>query len=112
MRKIIFLVLVILLIGCSSKVEEVQEQDDYSGIKVSKPIISENNEKVHDIYNFDNDTKIVNVTTVCLDVNEKIIDMSDSYIMELPPESVSGWKPSCPSDTSDYRIDIVEIGGG
>jgi len=41
--------------------------------------------------------------------NEEVIDTSDSYIMELPPESVSGWKPACPEDTSNYKIDIFEV---
>ena len=107
MKKIAF-ILLLFLIACSKAPEVEDPLEEYSGIKISKPELVDG-EKVHDIFNFDNETKIVNVTTFCLDQTENVIDTSDSYIMELPPESVSGWRPRCPDNSGGYKIEINEI---
>ena len=82
------------------------ETKEYTGIKVSGPELNEEKEVIHNIFNFDEIERKVIVTNLCYDISRNLIDDSDTYVMTLAPESVSGWKPDCPPNTDDYRIDI------
>jgi len=106
MRYELFLLL-ILLTACGKDVE-VTPTPEYTGIKVSEALTNENQEVIHNIYNFDKIAKNVTITTYCYGLNGETIDTSDTFNMILEPESVSGWRPKCPENTQNYRIDIEE----
>ena len=86
-----------------------EEIGNFTGIKLGPATPNEDGERVHNIYNFDEIEKKVIVTTICYGSDGEIVDDSDTSEMVLGAESVSGWKPGCPYDTKDYRIDIKEI---
>lgn len=113
MLKIIgcFCIILLLVTACSDKAKKADSEDEieYAGVKVSAAQRDENNKIIHNIFNFDTTEKTVNVTTLCLDIYNNVISDDDSYIMTLPPESISGWEPECPEDTANYRIDIEDI---
>ena len=103
--KLLFVGLVVILfIGCAQPAE-----DTPIGIKISSAEYNEDREIVHNIFNFDDELHVVKVTTLCFGDNQEIINDEDSYVMNLTPNSVSGWKPKCPENTKNYRIDLENV---
>ena len=99
-KKILFLFAVILVLVSCSKTETPDEEktDILEGIKISQAQPNEEGERVHNIYNYNTVEKRVRVTTVCYGRDYKVIDDSDTNVMLLEPESVSGWRPDCPDE--------------
>ena len=111
MRLSLAIILVLLLVGCSSGLDRVtgdavKEIPENTGIKISNAEMNDNGEFVHNIFNFDTVDRTIKVTTLCYGEGFQLISDNDSYVMTLPPNSVAGWKPSCPENTVKYQIDI------
>lgn len=102
----LILIIAFFLVGCSKNKTDIE---DYTGIKIGPAELNENNETIHNIFNFDKTQKNLTVTTLCYDKNGKLIDNNDSYVITMEPETVSGWKPTCPDNTANYLIDISEL---
>ena len=111
------IVLTLFLTACLGNKKSVgipksATHDALTGIKVGPAQLNEKKEKVHNIFNFDTFERRVNVTTFCYDETGKMINNSDSYAMVLPPQSISGWKPTCPKNTARYSIVIKNVTQG
>ncbi|MFH1850558.1 MAG: hypothetical protein ABH879_10365 [archaeon] len=110
MKTIVIALVCIFLTGCSGKYSETIDNPEIlaegSGIKISPVTITDAGDRIHNVYNFEPVEQRVRVTTVCYGQNDAVIDTSDTSIMTLPAESVTGWNPKCPLDASRYTLNI------
>jgi hypothetical protein len=109
--------LLLFLAGCNTDIPDASEidkqvreeyQSQSMGIGFSDIYIHPDHDRMAiDIINYNDETKRINATTVCLDRDGVVISLNDSEILIMPPKTMIGWLPECPEASSSFNISVV-----
>ena len=108
MRKIILLIFFILIfiISCNHP----NDPDKIEGVTVGEWYYSKEYKKnIIDIINFDDMERIIRVTSLCFDKNNKPLQSNDTEVLNLPPKSQQKWVPICPNSSVYHTIKLEKI---